>query len=100
MTADNSTPDTGKDSTELDSESYPMREASEEELALAIEEEKEKFREAANEVSRALLNDDAPLTGEKVAALWDSADRTDGLMRTLVERVPEEHEIEGDPEQI
>jgi hypothetical protein len=45
-------------------------------------------------VSRALLNDDAPLTGEKVAALWDSADRADGLMRALVERVPEEHEIE------
>jgi hypothetical protein len=79
-----------------------MREASEEELALAVEEEKEKFREAANEVSRALLNEGVPLTDEKVAALWDSADRADGLMRTLVERVPEEHQIEseGDPEEI
>ena len=94
MTADDTTPEKGQDSTELAREGFPMREATDEEIALALEEEKQKVRSAANDVSRALLNEDVPLTDETVGDLWKAADAVTALSRTLTLRVPEAHRVE------
>lgn len=71
-----------------------MKEATNEEIALALEEEKQKVRSAADDVSRALLNEEEPLTGEMVERLSVTSGAVKALSRTLALRVPEAHRIE------
>ena len=71
-----------------------MQNASDGEIAMTVEEEKAKLRSHADAVIRALLNDDVPLTDEKVRKLWESSDAITGLSRTLTGRVPEAHQTE------
>lgn len=96
MTADDTTPEKGQDSTELAREGFPLREATNGEIALALEEEKQKVRSAADDVSRALLNEDVPLTDEMVQRLWSSSDAIRALSQTLTLRVPEAHRVESE----
>lgn len=93
MTADSDTPETGHESIDF-RETRPLEDASDERVALAIEEQKQKARVAADDVCRALLNDDVPLTDEKVAALGDTAEALSALVRTVTMRVPPEHQFE------
>lgn len=94
MTANDDTPDWGHESTGPVIDDPPMQDASNREVALAVEEAKNRVRESTEDVTRALLNDSVPLTGEMVSSLWDSASRLEALSRTLVHRVPDEHRIE------
>jgi ATP-dependent exoDNAse (exonuclease V) beta subunit len=94
MTANDTTPEKGQDSTELEREGFPLNEATNEEIALALEEEKQKVRSAADDVSRALLNEDVPLTGDMVERLWSASGAVTALSRTLSLRVPKAHRIE------
>jgi hypothetical protein len=94
MTADDSTPNEGQDSTDIDRESFPLKEATNEDLALALEDHRQEMRSAVDDVSRALLNESEPLTDEKVDRLWTAADEVAALSRTLVLRVPDAHRFE------
>lgn len=96
MTANDTTPEKGQDGTELEREGFPLKEATNEEIALALEEEKQKVRSAADDVSRALLNEDVPLTDVTVGDLWKAADAVTALSRTLTLRVPEAHRVESE----
>ena len=96
MTANDNSPGRGQDSTELAQEGFPLDEATNEELALVLEEEVQKLREATEAVDGALLNEDVPLTGEKVERLWTASDAVTALSRTLSIRVDEAHRIEDD----
>jgi hypothetical protein len=98
MTANDSTPEEGQDGTDIGRESFPLREASDDETALALEEQKQEAREAVNDVCAALLNDDVELEAEDVARLGDAGLALSALSRTLSLRVPahEFEELDGD----
>jgi len=96
MTANDNSPGRGQDSTEIARKGFPLDEATNEELALALEGEKEKLQVATEAVNTALLNEDVPLTGEKVERLWEAAYALTALSRTLALRVPKAHRIESE----
>lgn len=87
MTADNSTPTMGHDSAELEREGFPLAEASDEDFALAIEEQKNRLLAAVEDVNKALVNEDVPLTDEKVERLWTVSGALVGLSRSACHRV-------------
>lgn len=89
MTADNSTPATGHDSAELEREGFPLDDASDEDFALAIEEQKNRLLAAVEDVNEALVNEDVPLTDEKVERLWTVSGALVGLSRSACNRVDE-----------
>lgn len=80
--------DSSQDGIEF--ESYPLDDKDDETLALVLEGERQEVKEATDEVTRALLNDDEPLTDEQIDALTEAAQRIDALTRTLSKRVPDE----------
>lgn len=88
MTANDSTPLPGHDSTELEDAGFPLWDASDEEFALAIEEQKNRLLAAVETVNEALVNDDVPLTEEKVERLWTVSGALVGLSRSAATRVP------------
>jgi len=71
-----------------------MEDAPDATLAEVLEDQKQEARFAVDDVTAALVNEDVPLTGEKVARVWDAADALAALSRTLVLRVPEAHQVE------
>jgi hypothetical protein len=97
MTAQEESPEEGHERTGIDWNHSPLEDAGDEALALVIEEEKEKLRTASNRVTKALLNEDVPLTGEKVEDFEDAAHRLHMLWGTLALRVPEEYQVEDQP---
>jgi hypothetical protein len=97
-THDENTTERTEDTNEFDWNSrHVSRELEEfdlEELALVVEEKKQELRASSDTVTRALLNDDVPLTDEKVAALWDTASHLEAIARSLTSRVAEDHQFE------
>jgi hypothetical protein len=87
MTANDSTPFSGHDSTEIEEQGFPLRDASDEEFALAIEEQKTRLLSAVEDVNAALANEDTPLTDEKVERLWVVSGALVGLARSASLRV-------------
>jgi hypothetical protein len=100
MTAQESTPETGQESTGVDWNnrhlSRDLEQIEAEELAHVVEEKKQELRASSDTVTRALLNDDVPLTDEKVAALWDTASHLEAIARSLTSRVAEEHRFRSE----
>lgn len=96
MTADEDSPREGQDSTESRSDYPPRTDATDEEIALALEERKQDARHAVDDVTAALLNEDEPLTDEKVHGLWKAANALTALSDALCLRVPEEHRTDSD----
>lgn len=85
MTADDSTPPTGQDGTDRN-DGFPLLEAHAEELAHALEDEKNEVRQATEAATRALLNEDVPLRDDDVERLAAAGDRVSALSRTLALR--------------
>ena len=74
----------------------PFRDAEDaEDLAMEIEDAKEGARAAANDATRALLNEDVPVTDDAVEELWGYADRLSTLARSMSHHVPEERRSEA-----
>lgn len=71
-------------------ESIPLRDESNEQLALALEGMKFEAKESVDEVTRALLNEDEPLTEAKVERLVRSGEALRAVLATLAQRVPDE----------
>lgn len=94
MTADDDTRESGHESNGIEQEMHPMEDAPDATVAGALEDEKQEARHAVDDVVHALVNEDVPLTDEKVARVWDAADGLTALSRTLVHRVPEAHQVE------
>lgn len=88
MTARDSGPETGDDGT--DDEYPPMMDATDFQIAMALEGRKQDARVAVNDACGALLNDDQPLTDQKVADLYDAGEALTGLADALVHRIPRE----------
>lgn len=99
MTANDDTPREGQDSIDF-GDHAALLEKSDEEMALAVEEQKEDARQAADAVSAALLNEDEALTDEKVHALWKVGDALAALSAALVHRVPAEHQVEREERHV
>jgi hypothetical protein len=95
MTAEEESPEEGHEGTGIDWKHSPLEDADDETLALVVEEEKERLRTASNRVSRALLNEDVPLTSAKVEDLGDAANRLEMLWGTVALRVPEKYRPEN-----
>lgn len=95
MTADDSTPREGHESIGFDDENE-LESKTDRELAMLIEEEKNRLRESSEEVTKALLNEDTPLTDHMVGQMWDISMRLRAISTTLVLRVPDEHRIENE----
>lgn len=96
MTAHNDTPESGHESIDFRTEQQRLQAMSDDELAEVLEEQKQAAREAASSVDSALLNEDVPLTGEMVEALWDAGAAVETIARVLALRVPPAHRIEED----
>lgn len=90
MTANDNSPAEGQES--IDTDGFPLRDATDEDLALALEEQKQEAKEAVDDVTRALLNDCEPLTDKKAQRVAEAGDALTALWRTLTLRVPEEHQ--------
>lgn len=71
--------------------SEELRQLGDMDLSLAVEDEKQAVRSGADSVEKALLNEDVPLTDEKVSDLWTAAERLASIAGVLCERIPEEH---------
>ena len=101
MTANDDTPPKGQDSIERwrdGDESFPLRDESDENLALALEDWKQETKDAVNDATRALLNDSEPLTDEKVRRVAEAGDALTALTATLTHRVPDEYRAETEAE--
>ena len=92
MSTTDDAPDSGYDSEEIGREAFPFREESDEGLALVLEGQKQEAMAAVNDVTRALLNDEEPLTDGKVQRVKDAAHALRALSDTVSLRVPEEHQ--------
>ena len=88
MTARDSGPETGDDGNEQ--EYPPMRHATAFEVSMALEGRKQDVRVAVNDACGALLNDDQPLTDQKVSDLYEAGAAVTALADTLVHRIPRE----------
>lgn len=93
MTANDSTPEEGQGSTDIGRESVPLRDASAEETALALEEQEQEARAAVDDVCGALLDGNEELDAADVARLGDAGAALSALSRTLALRVSA-HEFE------
>ena len=96
MTAKDDTPDSGHESIDFRTDEKRLEKMSSRKLAEVLEEQKQATREAASAVDRALLNEDVPLTDEKVQALWEAGAAVETIARVLAVRVDPEHRIECD----
>jgi len=97
MTTDDDSPRDREVSIGIDTDEWPpLQGESDEDVALALEEEKQLARQAVDDVNRALLNEGTPLTDEKVHNLWRAGHALSAISDALVRRVPPEHRI--DPE--
>lgn len=94
MTVESNSPENGQESSGIDWRGTPCENGSNEEIAMLLEEEKQAVRVACDDVARALLNEDVPLTDEKVAEMDTHASRLKALVRTLTPRVPREYRVE------
>lgn len=90
MTAKDESPGNGHESTESENCGRPLRDATDREVAVAVEEAAENLQEGATLVREALLNEEVPLTDEKVSRMWDAASRLERLSETAVLRVEED----------
>jgi hypothetical protein len=77
-------------------EHRPLRDAGVEELTGTLEDRKQDARAAVDEVTAALLNEDEPLTDEKVEQVASAAGSLMAASRSLIHRVPEEHRTNGE----
>jgi hypothetical protein len=98
MTANDESPGNGHESTESEDQGPPLMDASNEELARAIEEGKNQVLFATEDVTTALNTESEPLKDDDVGRLWDAASRLERLCETLVHRVPDEHRVEDSRE--
>jgi len=87
MTADNATPTQGHESTDFETEDYPLKDASAERLADVLEDEKSEMVETIDELVRALREDDVDVTVDRVERLFEATDRLASLSRSLSLRV-------------
>lgn len=97
MTATDDSPCKGQEIVEQyrsGDDGFPLRDESDEDLALAFEHWKQEAMVAVDDVTRALLNDSEPLTDEKVEEVMEATDALHALSGTLTLRVPEEHRVE------
>lgn len=92
MTAENTTPARGHESTDFETDGYPLQDASAEELATVLEGEKQEAIATVDELTRALLNEDVDVTGDRVEQLFETVDRLSALSRTLSTRVVDDPE--------
>jgi hypothetical protein len=93
MTADSDTSKMRHEGTDFKGK-RPFEECTDVELAEALQQQKEATQAAIDDVCRALLEDDVPLTDEKVAAVCDAAERLRQLWNALVLRVPPEYQFD------
>lgn len=91
MSTNNETPTNEYDTAAIGIEGFPLRDEPDDDLAVVLEEQKENAIAAVDEVTRALVNDDAPLTDRKVHELSEVGDALTALSRTLSTRVPDEY---------
>jgi len=98
MTMNNESGESGRESVESRENGPPLMEASDRKVAIVLEFEKDRLREGVSLVNEALMNEDVPLTDEKVARFWDAATTLERLSETLARRVPEEHQLEYESE--
>jgi hypothetical protein len=87
MTAEDTTPEKGQDSTGVDWSGYPLQDKDDETIALVLEDQKGSVQAAVNEVNEALLNEEVALTNEKVGELYVESERLVALTRTLACRL-------------
>ena len=95
MTANPDSPTEGHESIDTKdlSDGTPLEDKSDEFVALVLEGQKQEAMTAADTLSRALLNDDRPLTDEDVVRLAKIGNAFRGIYSELVRRVPEEHRV-------
>ena len=94
MTANDDTPLKGQESIERwrsGEEPRPLRDESDEDLAVALEEWNAEIEDAVHAATRPLLSDSVPLTDEKVVRVLEAAEALEALAGTLTLRVPDEH---------
>ena len=96
MTANDDTPTVGQESIDIGTESFPLQESTDEDLAAELEQQQKELVEAADAVERSLRDESVPLTDAKVWRLSVAAEAVNGITRTLSLRVPEEYRIEED----
>jgi len=97
MTASNDTPTEGHesiDSKELANDWRALDGQPDELIALVLEDQKGEAKEAAADVTRALLNDDEPLTDEKVDNLMVVGHALRSISHQLATRVPDDRRAE------
>lgn len=87
MTADNTTPAQGHESTDFETDGYPLTDASAERLADVLEDEKAQTVATIDELVRALRDGDVDVTGDRVERLFEATDRLAALSRSLSLRV-------------
>jgi len=95
MTANNDTPAEGQESADIGREGYPLDHLTNEEIAEVMEREKQKMRQSVDDVNAALLNEERPLTDEKLEEVSVVAESLAALTRTLSVRVPPAHRAEN-----
>jgi hypothetical protein len=92
MTANDSTPTEGQESTDRVVVDHPATEGlSDEEVAQKVRKRRWQAFEKAQPIIEALENEDVPLTDEKVGEFWEVADSISLMSEALACRVPPEH---------
>ena len=93
MSETNDTPVEGHESIERwqsGEEPFPFSDESNEDVALILEGWKTETKEAVDDVTRALMNEDVTLTDEKLRRMTEAAGAIEAIYGTLVQRVPNE----------
>ena len=95
MTAKSDSPAEGLESIDTEDlvHGTPLEGESDEFVALVLEGQKQEAITAADTLTRALLNDDQPLTDDDVARLAEIGNAFRAIYSELVHRVPEEHRV-------
>lgn len=88
MTANDSTPETGQESIDIEGEAFPLEEATDEEIAQVIEQKQGEVWAASVAVRMALLDPERVLTDDAVGRLNKAANELRTLSGTLSRRVP------------
>ena len=97
MTANPDSPTEGHESIDTEDliNGTPLEGESDEFVALVLEGQKQEAMTAADAVTRALLNDEQPLTDEKVTRLAKVGNAYQSVFHELAQRIPEEHKVKG-----
>lgn len=87
MTADDSTPSTGHESTDFEMGTFPLEDATDERLGSAIEEVGDGLADATGDVTAGLAGE-GPVTDPDLERVRRLADSLSALAETAVLRVP------------